>query len=122
MKDYFEYLDEIPQDVQDTLERYNVMDDDYIQLTALECELKPLGWTFDWGLDAIPHSLRPCIPFEDITPEWLVNKMHEHRLKTKDLAQILSVNIASVSRWRKQEIKPMAQALLFYFFNSLNNH
>lgn len=60
--------------------------------------------------------------YNDVTPEWLVHKMHEHRLKTKDLAQILSVNIASVSRWRKQEIKPMAQALLFYFFNSLNNH
>ena len=119
MKDYFEHLDELPNDVQATLERYNVMDDDYIQLTALECELKPLGWTFDWGLDAIPHSLRPCVPFDEISGEWLINQMHEHRISGQDLAKIFDITGKTISKWRKGEMQPIAKSLLFYFFKSL---
>jgi hypothetical protein len=60
MKDLFETPDLIPIDVQIVLESF---DEDcantYHELDRLLSELEPLGYTFDYYLDAEPYGLRP---------------------------------------------------------------
>jgi hypothetical protein len=60
MKDLFETPDLIPIDVQIVLESF---DEDtantYHELDRLLSELEPLGYTFDYYLDADPYGLRP---------------------------------------------------------------
>jgi len=60
MKDLFETPDLIPIDVQIVLESF---DEDapntYHELQRLVDEIEPLGYTFDYYLDAEPYGLRP---------------------------------------------------------------
>jgi hypothetical protein len=60
MKDLFETPDLIPIDVQIVLESF---DEDcantYHELDRLLSELEPLGYTFDYYLNAEPYGLRP---------------------------------------------------------------
>ena len=59
MKDLFETPDLIPIDVQIVLESF---DEDapngYHELQRLVDEIEPLGYTFDYYLDAEPYGLR----------------------------------------------------------------
>ena len=59
MKDLFETPELIPNDVQAILETFNEDADDYQELDRLLAELEPLGYTFDYYLDAEPYGLRP---------------------------------------------------------------
>jgi hypothetical protein len=60
MKDLFETPDLMPIDVQIVLESF---DEDapntYHELQRLVNEIEPLGYTFDYFLDAEPYGLRP---------------------------------------------------------------
>jgi hypothetical protein len=60
MKDLFETPELIPSEVQAILETF---DEDsgntYFELDRLLSELEPLGYIFDYYLDAEPYGLRP---------------------------------------------------------------
>ena len=60
MKDLFETPELIPDEVQAVLETFNEdSDNTYFELDRLLDELEPLGYTFDYYLDAEPYGLRP---------------------------------------------------------------
>jgi hypothetical protein len=59
MKDLFETPELIPTEVQDVLVTFDEDGDDYHELSRLLDELEPLGYTFDYYLDAEPYGLRP---------------------------------------------------------------
>ena len=65
--DLFERYDLLPVGVQDILTKFGDMDIDYENCRALQNELEPLGYTFDWGLDAEPHNLRKIMKGENNT-------------------------------------------------------
>lgn len=60
MKDLFETPELMPNEVQAILESF---DEDsgntYFELDRLLSELEPLGYIFDYYLDAEPYGLRP---------------------------------------------------------------
>lgn len=60
MKDLFETPELIPNEVQAILETF---DEDsgntYLELDRILGEIEPLGYTFDYYLDAEPYGLRP---------------------------------------------------------------
>jgi len=47
---------EFPEEVQAIIDTF--VDETYTECTRIENELKPLGWTFNWYLDAIPYYIR----------------------------------------------------------------
>jgi hypothetical protein len=55
--DLFDDYEALPQDVLDLLEKYEDVES-YKGCAKLVAELKPLGYTCEYGLDAVPHSLR----------------------------------------------------------------
>jgi len=55
--DLFEQYETLPQSVQDVLLKYSEIDT-YEDCEKLLTELKPLGYTFDYYLDATPFNLR----------------------------------------------------------------
>ena len=60
MKDLFETPELIPDEVQAVLETFNEdSDNSYFELDRILCEIEPLGYTFDYYLDAEPYGLRP---------------------------------------------------------------
>ena len=60
MKDLFETPDLIPIDVQIVLESFDEnASNGYHELQRLVNEIEPLGYTFDYFLDAEPYGLRP---------------------------------------------------------------
>ena len=63
--DLFEQIDELPEEVQAILQKYESEDATYAVCMMLERELAALGYTFSWGLDATPHNLRKASSNED---------------------------------------------------------
>lgn len=61
MKDLFETPELIPTNVQAILESFNEDDftNSYQDLEILLKLIEPLGYTFDYSLDAEPYGLRP---------------------------------------------------------------
>ncbi len=60
MKDLFETPELIPDEVQAVLETFNeYCDNTYLELERLLRNIEPLGYTFDYYLDAEPYGLRP---------------------------------------------------------------
>lgn len=59
MKDLFETPELIPIEVKAVLDTFNEDADSYQELSRLVSELEPLGYTFDYYLDAVPYGLRP---------------------------------------------------------------
>ncbi len=59
MKDLFETPELIPNEVQAILETFDQDASPYIELERLLTEIKPLGYIFDYFLDADPYGLRP---------------------------------------------------------------
>ena len=57
-RDLFEHYEELPQEVNDVLEKYAEEDNTYEVNEKLLAELKPLGYTFEYGLDAVPFNLQ----------------------------------------------------------------
>lgn len=60
--DLFENQDNLPQDVREIIKRYANQfasdGDSYELCRKFEAELKPYGYRFDWGLDAVPFNLQ----------------------------------------------------------------
>jgi len=54
-----ENLDNIPSPVLKVLESFDEMEDSYKECERLLTELKPLGYTFEYGLDGEPYDLKP---------------------------------------------------------------
>lgn len=59
MRDLFETPELIPDNVQAVLETFNEDADSYRELDRLLIEIEPMGYTFDYYLDAEPYGLRP---------------------------------------------------------------
>jgi len=60
MKDLFETPELIPNEVQLVFESFDEdSDNTYLELDRLLNELEPLGYIFDYYLDAEPYGLRP---------------------------------------------------------------
>ena len=60
MKDLFETPELIPNEVQAILETFDEnYDNTYLELDRILGEIEPLGYTFDYYLDAEPYGLRP---------------------------------------------------------------
>ena len=60
MKDLFETPELMPNEVQAILETFNEdSGNTYFELDRLLSELEPLGYIFDYYLDAEPYGLRP---------------------------------------------------------------
>ena len=59
MKDLFETPELIPSEVQAVLASANQDADPYVELNRLVKLIEPLGYTFDYYLDAEPFGLRP---------------------------------------------------------------
>jgi hypothetical protein len=58
MKDLFETPELIPVMVQNVISTFNEDADSYRELSRIVSELEPLGYTFDFYLDAEPFNLR----------------------------------------------------------------
>ena len=51
-------IEDLPTEVQEVLEKYQYEEEDYHTMLRMSRELKYLGYTFDFGLDAIPTNFR----------------------------------------------------------------
>jgi len=58
MEDLFEHPDLIPEKVQAIIDSRNFEICGYKELTRIINELEPLGYTFNFGLDAEPYELK----------------------------------------------------------------
>ena len=60
MKDLFETPELIPNEVQAIFDTFDEdSDNTYFELDRILNEIEPLGYTFDYYLDAEPYGLRP---------------------------------------------------------------
>ena len=59
MTDLFETPELIPEEDQAVLETFDENADDYAELERILAEIEPLGYIFDYYLDANPYGLRP---------------------------------------------------------------
>jgi len=55
-EDLFDNYESLPELVKEVILTFS--DNSYAECVRLEAELKQLGYTFDWGLDAEPFNLR----------------------------------------------------------------
>ena len=67
--DLFEDIDSLPENVQAVLAKYSGADETYTNAEEMLAELEPLGYTFEYGLDALPFNLREIDILEDNSPE-----------------------------------------------------
>ncbi len=56
--DLFETPELLPAEVQTILENYSHKDNSYENCQALELDLLNVGYSIEWGLDAIPCDLK----------------------------------------------------------------
>ncbi len=56
--DLFEQMETLPKNVLDVLTKYEDGDFTYETCEALKNELEAIGYTCDYGLDAVPYELR----------------------------------------------------------------
>jgi len=57
-EDLFENIDSLPAEVQQVLNKYSLEDETYENMENMLAELHPLGYTFEYGLDATPFGLK----------------------------------------------------------------
>lgn len=57
-KDLFEYYEDQPEELQRVLKPYEEHDPTYESLKKILEEVQSIGFTFDYGLDAMPYNLR----------------------------------------------------------------
>ncbi len=57
-RDLFEFSEELPKEVLEIISKFNLMGGDtYKNCKALEAELLPLGFSFEWDLSGEPYNL-----------------------------------------------------------------
>lgn len=64
--DLFENPENLPQAVQDVINKYCTGDNTYENCGKLVAELEALGYTCEYGLDAEPHSLKKIYITEEM--------------------------------------------------------
>jgi len=57
-EDLFENYESLPEEVQEVLSKYALEDETYENMENMLAELQPLGYTFEYGLDATPYGLK----------------------------------------------------------------
>lgn len=60
--DLFEAYESIGPELKTILDKYEEASIDgfsYQELAAMLCEVEAVGYTFEYGLDAIPYNLKP---------------------------------------------------------------
>lgn len=60
--DLFEHYETLPPEVLAVLDKYGDMDNTYTVCEMFLAELKPLGYTFEYYLDAKPFNLKKITP------------------------------------------------------------
>ncbi len=55
--DLFEHYDSLPDNVKEVIDKYSELNESYENCKNMLKELQPLGYHFDWYLDAIPYNL-----------------------------------------------------------------
>jgi len=58
-RDLFETPELLPKEVQDVIDKHSEMDTTYENCNTLIDDLNKVGYTCEYGLDGIPHSLKP---------------------------------------------------------------
>jgi len=112
MKDLFETPNELPQNVQDVLSRYEEGDFTYNTCEALKRDLNAVGYTCDYGLDASPYNLTKItnkkLGMDDIrdisiqiVDKMVADKLIEDCIDTDDetefeVQDVVSVTIAKI--------------------------
>ena len=56
--DLFQHTELLPQEVQDVIMAFGDMVESYENCEKLLSELNKFGYTFDYGLDAVPFNLQ----------------------------------------------------------------
>lgn len=56
--DLFEDFDSLPVEVKEILTSFDELEDAYKECERVLTELKPHGYTFEYGLDGVPFNLR----------------------------------------------------------------
>lgn len=75
-KDLFEYYEELPVKIRKILDRHGTDDASYDACRDLMAELEPLGYMFDYYLDAVPYGLRKY----DFLPSYCTVNNYSSRL------------------------------------------
>ena len=57
MNDLFDNIDNLPQEVKDILNEFLFVDNDYDTCQDLVDKLESVGYTCEYGLDAVPYGL-----------------------------------------------------------------
>lgn len=65
MIDLFRQIELVPNEVQAIIDKYSLMDNNYENCENLLNELKDIGWTCEFGLDATPNGLRKLTKFDE---------------------------------------------------------
>ncbi len=98
--DLFEHVEQLPKEVQEVLNKYAQEDNTYESCASLLSELKPLGYTFQYGLDTEPFSLRKIIPIKWIDGKAVVKEGRKVIAKIYD-RRIFFAKLPSVGWNRK---------------------
>ena len=98
-KDYFEFYDEQPKEVQDILSNYNLDEGvNYDELDFIKSELNEIGWTMDYGLSAEPYDLRPLKDFEFKEEEQKEKELIEQSLDVSQQNSEIDINTSFKSQ------------------------
>ena len=98
-KDYFEFYDEQPKEVQDILSNYNFDEGvNYDKLDFIKGELNEIGWTMDYGLSAEPYDLRPLKDFEFKEEEQKEKELIEQSLDVSQQNSEIDINTSFKSQ------------------------
>lgn len=57
-KDLFQHYEDQPEELKEVLKPYEEHDPTYESLGKILKEVQAIGYTFDYGLDAMPYNLR----------------------------------------------------------------
>jgi hypothetical protein len=73
IKDYFEFHEETPLCVQNLINKFGDGKCSYAKCNKLINKLRKLGWSADYGLDAIPYNLRPITRHPNVKSKKTLN-------------------------------------------------
>lgn len=65
MKDLFEHTNELPREVREVVSSWDNDNQTYEECQKFLKELEKYGYTFEYGLDAVPYGLRKLNPVEE---------------------------------------------------------
>lgn len=74
-EDLFENIESLPAEVQQVLSKYSLEDETYENMESMIAELEPLGYTFEYGLDATPYGLKKIEKVEVISEDNSVSEI-----------------------------------------------